>query len=346
MNPIEALMETATPLQRKLLEGCRYVEETGCWEWVKSRHMRVYDDRIGRSGSARPMIFEEFVGPIERNDKLKLTCRNSLCVNPTHMVPHVSADYGFWNDKENINAEAKKYDSRKSFNKGASAAYASAVRLGILDEVCSHMSRYSRFPSGYWQDDTNIKRAASECETRKEFEKKYVSGYHAAIKKGILDEVCAHMLHGGRKWHTLEQIKKEAEKYESRVEFSIKSSGAYQAALKYGWLDNVCSHMVETKKPDGYWEIKQNCAKEALKYDRRKKFDKGSPFAYKAACRNGWLDEICSHMTHGHVKWAYDSCKTAASTCVGRADFSVKFSAAYKVSNKNGWLDEFFPKPA
>lgn len=41
---------------------------------------------------------------------------------------------------------------------------------------------------------------------------------------------------------------------------------------------------------------KEVCAKEALKYKTKSEFGKKSKGAYFAAMRNGWLDEICSHM--------------------------------------------------
>ena len=41
---------------------------------------------------------------------------------------------------------------------------------------------------------------------------------------------------------------------------------------------------------------KQRCIEEALKYKTRGDFRKYSGSAYQISCRNGWLDEICSHM--------------------------------------------------
>jgi len=41
-----------------------------------------------------------------------------------------------------IEAEAKKYTSRTFFSRGAQAAYRQAGKLGILDQVCSHMEGF------------------------------------------------------------------------------------------------------------------------------------------------------------------------------------------------------------
>lgn len=48
-----------------------------------------------------------------------------------------------------------------------------------------------------------------------------------------------------------------------------------------------------SKKPrNGYWNVKENCFKESLKYLGRYDFKKNSSGAYLAAKRNGWLDEF------------------------------------------------------
>lgn len=54
--------------------------------------------------------------------------------------------------------------------------------------------------------------------------------------------------------------------------------------------------MKVTRKPQGHWDIKENAAKEALKYATRTTFQKGSKWAYEKARIQGWLDEICQHM--------------------------------------------------
>ena len=98
---------------------------------------------------------------------------------------------------------------------------------------------------------------------------------------------------GGRnlKWD-YDSCKKEALKYKTRYEFSKGSPGAYRSSLKNGWLDEVCKDMIERKKPDGYWDIKENCLEEALKYKNRNEFKKGCVSAYESSRRNGWLDEF------------------------------------------------------
>ncbi|MFM2394585.1 MAG: hypothetical protein RLZZ546_2567, partial [Bacteroidota bacterium] len=49
------------------------------------------------------------------------------------------------------------------------------------------------------------------------------------------------------------------------------------------------------RKQKGYWNIKENCFNEALKYSTRTEFHKNNRIAFKYASKNNWLDEICSH---------------------------------------------------
>jgi predicted GIY-YIG superfamily endonuclease len=86
--------------------------------------------------------------------------------------------------------------------------------------------------------------------------------------------------------------KKEALKYKTKSEFRKGSYGAYQSSYKNGWLDEFCSDMIEIRKPRGYWNIKDNCRIEALKYNTKVEFSKGSSRAYNSSWKNGWLDEF------------------------------------------------------
>jgi predicted GIY-YIG superfamily endonuclease len=110
---------------------------------------------------------------------------------------------------------------------------------------------------------------------------KYLKEYHESLKY--------------HRW-TKDECGKEALKYQNRNEFVKNNRKAYRASERYGWLDEICSHMVSPYiLKINYW-TKEKCTEEALKYSGRKEFQLNSKVAYNKAIKNGWLDEICSHM--------------------------------------------------
>lgn len=89
----------------------------------------------------------------------------------------------------------------------------------------------------------------------------------------------------------------------------------------------------------------ERCKEESLKYKTRPEFYKKSSGAYRAAKKNGWLDDyIWLKKTYGI--WTYDTCLQESLKYTSRWKFRLGSSGAYGVSWRNGWLDEFFPKAA
>lgn len=95
---------------------------------------------------------------------------------------------------ESIQANALLCETRAEFEKRFPGAYGAARKLGILDQVCSHMVvvYQSHAPE-------SIHANALLCETRSEFSKRFKSAYRAALHLGILDQVCSHMVSGRAK---------------------------------------------------------------------------------------------------------------------------------------------------
>ena len=82
-----------------------------------------------------------------------------------------------------------------------------------------------------------------------------------------LEDICSHMnldKHLRGHW-TKENCHKVALLCQSRTEFSKKYPSAAEAASKNGWMNEICQHMESSCKPNGYWNIKQNCLIESKK---------------------------------------------------------------------------------
>jgi len=139
--------------------------------------------------------------------------------------------------------------------------------------------------------DDMIRKYALQFNSRSEFEKYSRGAYQKAMRRGILDEVCSHMIKHFITWNDV-SIKEEAFKYNTKSDFMKSNVNAYNAAIRRGILDNVCSHMIILKVK---W-TEEMLKKEALKYNTRSSFQKGSYGAYQSARKRGILDEICKQM--------------------------------------------------
>lgn len=247
---------------------------------------------------------------------------------------------GYWT-KTRVATDAAMYRTRAEFRNGSARAFSAAGRNRWMDDVCAHMEQVNK-PSGYWgKEKTQVE--ALKYKTRGAFQLGSGGAYHAARKRGWLEDICSHMTspmrpHG---YWTLERCAAEARQFETRTEFQKGSPQAYKAAYGKGYLDEVCAHMKLAIKPNGYWS-KDNILSEARRYDTRIAFKKTCPSAYKAAMSNGWLEEVCEHMDRllkpdGY--WTQDRVSQEASQYETRSDFMRGSSGAYGVAAENGWLE-------
>jgi len=85
---------------------------------------------------------------------------------------------------------------------------------------------------------------ALKYSTRNEFYKNSTSAYSSACRRGLIDEVCGHMVTGIKTKWTEVAITIEASKYNKRGKFKKGCRNAYNAARRCGVLDKVCSHMI------------------------------------------------------------------------------------------------------
>ena len=98
-----------------------------------------------------------------------------------------------------------------------------------------------------------------------------------------------------KKW-TKEYCQQIALTCNTKKELSEKSRTCYSISHKNGWFEEICSHMPKLIREKANHWTKENCQKEALKYNTRSLFEIGNLGAYTKARRQNWLDEICQHM--------------------------------------------------
>lgn len=86
---------------------------------------------------------------------------------------------------------------------------------------------------------------------------------------------------------------------------------------------------------------KEECQKEALKYETRGQFQKKSHRLYQLAYRRNWLNEICTHMKIIREEtFTFEKCKILALQCNSRNEFNKKFNSAYCAAINNKWINE------
>ena len=187
--------------------------------------------------------------------------------------------------------------------------------------------------------------AAKACETKKDFYEKSPKAYNAACYHKWLDDYDWLV---GRGYWTYERCYEEAKKYETSKDFSDNSKTAYLIARREGWLMDY--DWLDVRKPEGYWNVKENCIEEAQKYETRTEFRSKNQTAYNYTRKNGWLDdctnllsesETRSRAKKGKIYWNYDKCFAAASECSSRNDFRKKYSGAYYLAYNSGGLDDY-----
>jgi len=149
--------------------------------------------------------------------------------------------HGYWTAQK-ISEAAQTCKTKSEFQKKFVRAYNVAIKEGILESVCTHMTQL-RVPT--WTL-TSIKEAAKSCNTYSEFKLKHHSAYAVARKNKWLDEVRSHMspgqLHHGY-WNDFDRVMEVAQQCKSRTEFQLRYGSARNAAKKHGWMDLVCAHM-------------------------------------------------------------------------------------------------------
>lgn len=188
-------------------------------------------------------------------------------------------------DKELCRQEALKYTSRTEFHSKCGSAYGFATQYGFLNEICQHMITVgsmkkrciyvAEFPDGFVYVGLTYnfnKRTARHLVDKKSqiFGHVRIFGHNPFFKQ-LTDYV-------------------DIESAQQNEQYYVND---YRAN---GWQ---VLNIAKTGAIGGSrtkW-TKETCQIEALKYQTKSEFQKNSCGAHTAAYRNGWLNDICSHMT-------------------------------------------------
>lgn len=93
---------------------------------------------------------------------------------------------GYWKNKENMMAEARKYSTKEDFQKGNLSAFLAAHRYGYIDDM-EWMVKQKQHKKGYWTYK-HIEEEALKYNTKTEFFNGNQTAYRAALKMGVIDD--------------------------------------------------------------------------------------------------------------------------------------------------------------
>ena len=132
---------------------------------------------------------------------------------------------------------------------------------------------------------------------------------------------------------------RRAKDVKSRIPKREIERAAYDVFLhKYG-KGAVGEFVDYLKNPTGYWTVERIHA-EALKYDTRWAFDRGSKGAYQAAQRLKIMKQVCSHMKPVLQSWNAESIAAEALKYDTRKAFERGSKGAYKAAQRLRIVDE------
>lgn len=199
---------------------------------------------------------------------------DSVC---SHMVVQPSTSLL---TKDFILSEARKYQTRNEFFKGAASSYIRAKELGIFDEATAHM--HAVFT--YWTEDLVLAEAA-KYSSAVEFLANCSKGYWAAKRHGLLDKV--RSLYGQERI-TKEQCLAVAAQFKNRKAFEKAAPTYHRYASYHGFLDEACQHM----QPLRINWTPESVKSKAAEYRSLKEFRRQCKKGYAYAKKHGLLDTL------------------------------------------------------
>lgn len=171
--------------------------------------------------------------------KIVFIYRNKYKPNNFYIFFQMRKPRNYWQNKDHVIEESKKYSNRTEFKKNSQNAYNSALKNNWIDEMVWLDRVDGKQQKGYWKNRENMMCEARKYATKEEFKKGNLTAFLAAYKYGYIDEMwwlVKQKQHKKGYW-TYDKIEEEAFKYNTKTEFFHGNQTAYKAALKLGIID-------------------------------------------------------------------------------------------------------------
>ena len=244
----------------------------------------------------------------------------------SHMIEYQKCK-NYWSF-EKCKEEALKYDNRSDFKFNSKSAYSISHKNKWIDIICEHMIYRG-----------NLKR---RCLYIYKFDDNYVYiGLTYDVKKRNY-------------YHTTNKNSKVySHKQKTNSNYTFTQLTDY---LDVNYIKKLEDEKIEEYRDKNYnilneikgggiggsiikW-TKNECKKEALKYDCKKDFYEKSSGAYLRCIRNNWLDDVCSHMKKGRLFWNKKLCLEVASKYKNKKDFIKNEKSAYNYASRTHIMND------
>lgn len=107
--------------------------------------------------------------------------------------------------------------------------------------------------------------------------------------------------------------------------------------------ESLGSATTPTKRKRYKFWTKPRCARTALRFQTKGQFQLKKKSVYNICSKNGWLTDVCAHMTSkrvNHGYWTRELIQKTALKYQTRAEFTANNKSAYEAARKSGILQE------
>ena len=254
---------------------------------------------------------------------------------PNRVIPK---DY--WT-KEKCIEHAKKYETKTEWGVNSNRSFKAAKNNGWYEECTKHMKVFF-ISVDSWTNESCLSEA-KKYNNKTQWVKGSHSSFKSAKKNGWIDECTKHMEGVSPKdYWTKERCREYAIQYNMKERWKKGHNISYSHARRYGWVKELCVHMVEGCKKPNYW-TKERCHIEALKFKVKEAWKKGQQGSYQAARRNGWVDDLCTHMEQPQKPngyWTKERCLEHAKQFKTINEWTNANSSPAINARRYGWIDE------
>lgn len=231
------------------------------------------------------------------------------------------------------------FDRESDLRKYRHSVIDAARRLGIWDECTQYYKQKNTKQKKYKKiDNDELFKLAKLYHYRTDFQRGNPEAYSCAYRRGLLDEVCAHMTKKKQpsyKW-TEKIVRTISKKYDILKDFRLKEPGAYEAARRLEIYEEITAHM---KRSNSYKNTLQEAISIAKEHSSRNELFLQNRSVYNQIKSAMLLDKLLPKRKNFKLKkWTDQTRIEAASKCKTRGEYKRRFPQAHEITRKqNDW---------